>query len=52
MTPRDGLQERKYRIRLDEGTRLSSALPDPDIDILGIAPTHLGERIDTLFLVH
>jgi hypothetical protein len=30
--------DRKYRIRLDEGTRLSAALPDPDIEVLGPAP--------------
>ena len=30
--------EGKYRIRLDEGTKLSSVLPDSDIEILGMPP--------------
>lgn len=30
--------EKKYKIKLDEGTKITAALPDDDIEILGVPP--------------
>ena len=31
-------QDKRYKIKLDEGTKFSTTLPDPDIEVLGMAP--------------
>lgn len=40
--------EKKYRIRLDEGTKFTSALPDNDIEILGLPPSSLMEKFSSM----